>query len=911
MQSLTLKIKGLYTHASELSSVPDGALSVADNIVIDRESVASPRRGFDQQTYGFSDAAYRANKVFFYQDKILAHYYTNLMAWYDTGAGWTNFSGTYAVPATNTPVRAAQANKNMYFTTGAGVKKLDAYNGTPVSAGAYKALDITASISASSSTWLTTAYTTCYRLLWGYRDANNNLILGAPSQREQITNNSGVTKAIDVRVTIPSGVTTSWFYQLYRAAAVTGADPSDEMGLVYEGNPTSGEISAGYLTITDITPDVLRGATLYTSSSQEGLAAQNERPPMCKDIAVYKNHMFFANTTSKHRYYLTLLAAGGTSGLVVDNTVTLGGIAYTAKLVETAASAQFRVYLSGSFTFVAADVDTGADTITEANHGMQDGDVVTLTNSGGALPTGLSLATTYYVVSAATNTFKLSLNKGGTAVDITGTGSGTQTVTYGNSASQNIRDTALSLVRVINQYSSSTVYAYYLSGPDDLPGKILLEERSLGGASFAAISSNTTCWNPSLPTSGTAESSTNDRYKNAIYYSKASQPESSPLTNFFFAGSADKEILRILPLRDSLFILKEDGIYKLSGSDSSSFRVDQFDATTRLIGPETAVVLNNQIMALTDQGVVAISDSGVQVKSRPIEYTLLSLQGVSLDNLKNYSFAVAYESERKYLLFVPELSGDTTATQCYVYNTFTDSWVRWTIENTCGGVNPYDDKLYLGDADSNYVLSERKTYTYTDHVDYGFSSTISVVSTTSLTMTGTDNIDVGDIIYQSSTVFATVTAVNSTTNVVTVSVDAGFTAAAATVYKAISSAVAWVPFTLGNPGMQKQFREATILFKQDFTGDASLVFTSDVSVDEEIEELTGTELGLWGLFGWGEVPWGGVLIRRPIRLYVPLNKQRCSQLTVEFRHATGYGDYQLNGISLIANQMGERVGNRS
>jgi hypothetical protein len=747
--------------------------------------------------------------------------------------------------------------------------------------------------------------------LWGYRDANDNLILGAPSQREQITNYSGATKALDVRVTIPSGVTTSWFYQLYRAAAVTGSDPSDEMGLVYEGNPTAGEITAGYLTITDITPDALRGATLYTSSSQEGLAAQNERPPMCKDIAVYKNSTFYANTTSKHRYYLTLLAAGGSNGLVVDNTVTLGGIAYTAKLVENSATPNFRVYLSGSFTFADADVSTGNDTITENSHGMQDGDVVTLTTTG-TLPAGLALSTTYYVVSAAANTFKLSLTRAGSAVDITSAaGGGTHTVTYGNSASQNIRDTALSLVRVINQHTSSTVYAYYLSGPDDLPGKILLEERSLGGSSFAAISSNATCWNPALPSSGTTESSTNDRYKNAIYFSKASQPEAVPLTNFFFAGSADKEILRILPLRDSLFILKEDGIYKLSGSDTASFRVDQFDATTKLIGPETAVVLNNQIMALTDQGVVAISDSGVQVKSRPIEYTLLSLQGVSLSNLKNLSFAIAYESERKYLLFIPELADDTTATQCYVYNTFTDSWVKWTIENTCGGVNPADDKLYLGDADSKYVLQERKTYSYTDHVDFGFTSTISAVSTTSLTMSGSDAIAVGDIIYQSATIFATVTAVNSGTGAVTVDNDASFTVASATVYKAITSAVAWVPFTLGNPGMQKQFREATVLFKKDFTGSAELVFTSDISVDEETEDLTGTEVGLWGLFGWGEVPWGGVSVRRPIRVYVPLNKQRCAQLTVEFRHSTGYGDYQLNGISLIANQMSERVGNRS
>ena len=46
-QELKLKIRGLYTHPNDLSEVPDGALAIADNIVIDEESVAASRRGFD------------------------------------------------------------------------------------------------------------------------------------------------------------------------------------------------------------------------------------------------------------------------------------------------------------------------------------------------------------------------------------------------------------------------------------------------------------------------------------------------------------------------------------------------------------------------------------------------------------------------------------------------------------------------------------------------------------------------------------------------------------------------------------------------------------------------------------------------------------------------------------------------
>lgn len=233
MQSLDLKISGLYTFGSELSEAPPGALAVADNIVINRPSVAEPRRGFDRMPGAFSDATYRANKVLFYQDKVLCHYDTNLLA-YNTGSAWSNLSGTYAAPNSSNPVRAAEANQNFYFTTAAGVYKLDSYSATPKLAGAYKGLDLTASLTGASG-FLTVSWRVAYRVVWGYYDANNNLILGAPSQRESIKNTAAGTRNTSIRATIPSGVTTSWIYQLYRSEMVDNTtattEPTDEMRL--------------------------------------------------------------------------------------------------------------------------------------------------------------------------------------------------------------------------------------------------------------------------------------------------------------------------------------------------------------------------------------------------------------------------------------------------------------------------------------------------------------------------------------------------------------------------------------------------------------------------------------------------------------------------------------------------------
>lgn len=822
-QTLNLKVKGLFTSFNELSEAPEGALLEADNIDIIQDSVAQPRRGFDRESGGYSTSTHRTSTLTEFQDKKIAHHgplgAPTTLSYYDAGA-WTSL-GSFSV-GTSRRMRFIGANQSLYFTTTAGVKKLDAYNGTPTSAGAYKALDIEAAASASTSTWLADGDTTAYRAVWGYRDVNGNLILGAPSQRSEYSNSSGAPLAIDLTVTIPAGVTTSWFVQIYRAAAVTGATPNDEMGLVYEASPTSGEISAKTMTITDIVPDSLRGATLYTAASQEGLAQQNEQPPACEDMTLFRDSMFFLNTSSKHRFYLTLISVGSPNGIVADDTVTVGGITYTAKASENVASAQFAVVTTGS-------------------------------------------------------------------------------------AASNITDTALSLVKVINQHSSSTVYAYYLSGPEDLPGKILLEERSIGGSAFAVSSSRATCWNPSdIPASGSTKTSSNDRFVNGVYFTKPGQ-EATPLVNFLPVGSKNDEILRGVSLREGLYVFKESGeVWKISGY-YPNFQVDKIEDSVKLLSRESCQVLNNQIFCLSDQGVVIITDS-TKVISRPIEQDLLSLVNQNYSLVQSIAFGLAYESDRKYYLFLPSSSSDTYPTQAYVYNVFTNSWVRHTLSATCGFVD-LDNNFYLGDGLSNYLLKERKTYSFLDHADYGFTTTITSIDELSVTVnSGIDNINVGDILYQDTDTFSLVTEVDQINQVITIETDPGLAASSVTVLRAIPTSVKWVPVTVANPGVQKQLHTVTTLFKQDFSGVAELSFSSDLSPSEETVSLRGRGLGLWGMFPWGEEAWGGGAFRRPIRQWIPRSKQRCSQLTVSFNQTWGYASWQLVGISLFGELGTEKVG---
>lgn len=76
---------------------------------------------------------------------------------------------------------------------------------------------------------------------------------------------------------------------------------------------------------------------------------------------------------------------------------------------------------------VITAVTAGTDTMTAATHGLSEDMEVQFKAQNGSLPTGLSANTVYYVISAGltANDFRVSATLGGSAVDITDTGSGT------------------------------------------------------------------------------------------------------------------------------------------------------------------------------------------------------------------------------------------------------------------------------------------------------------------------------------------------------------------------------------------------------------------------------------------------------------------------------------------------------
>lgn len=72
------------------------------------------------------------------------------------------------------------------------------------------------------------------------------------------------------------------------------------------------------------------------------------------------------------------------------------------------------------------NVDTSTETITSLSHGFSNGDIVTYYSNGGTAIGGLTNGNEYYIVNAATDTFKVSLTSGGSAINLSSTGNSAQ-----------------------------------------------------------------------------------------------------------------------------------------------------------------------------------------------------------------------------------------------------------------------------------------------------------------------------------------------------------------------------------------------------------------------------------------------------------------------------------------------------
>jgi hypothetical protein len=742
-----------------------------------------------------------------------------------------------------------------------------------------------------------------YRVVFNCPDANNTEKPGAASPRIIVDNASGVTgwvgteaKNVVVRAFVPSGVTTSFSIRLYRSGQVdTSIEPSDDLQLVYEALVKSNEIAQGWVDITDVTPDALRGAFGYFAPSQEGIARNNERPPIAKDIAEFGGSMHYANTTSPHRMTINILAVGGTGGIQDGDALLIAGdgfsLTYTAKTTPTSA-AHFKLETGGT---VSANIRNTALNLCAAINRFSDisafyvsgqdeapGRILLEARDLGEASFGTQLSgTTHPVNRGAWSPFMsvvgraFTLSRTGTTVTATDFLAATLDFVVGDSVTQKFGEPNFPAgVKVITSVSGTT-FTYTEAGA-----------ATVGGTAYE--------FNVTNYISSTAQAT-----PNRIYHSKTNLHEAVPLLSFNDLGSKGADLLRIIALRDSMFAFKEDGLFRGTGGNGS-FQWALFDPTIVLVAPDSAVTLGNMIYALTTQGVVAISDTGSEIVSRPIEKTLVELMATDLAKVQQVTFGVGYETERTYELRTISAASETTATQAFIYNTVTGTWTRDTITTKCGVIHPADNKRYLGGA--TQVLKERKAYTYADYSDVDLSVTIAGGNEdgfATVPLSSTTGVAAGDILSNNSQ-YARITAVNGL-NVSIAAEDraaaALMTFAAATVYKAIATAIQWAPATGKNPGTSKLWQETNLLMGNAHFASATESHATELIPTFEATSIDGTAaVGQWTT---AAATWGGTEKPFNLRLIVPQEMRRSSRLSLKWAVSNAWAAWNISGISIL------------
>lgn len=905
------EVTGKKTHGNPVSQ-PKGSVRVCENWETTRDNVYRIPRGRDQ----YSDDKVLPNSTvsspFQYGNRFFAHYANDTIFYDSDGAGLmlqvldSTGAVTFVAPDTDYSMEGLENNNSLYITTSKGIQKLDTLGGTLTQAGCPKGLSSDLRfVTPGAGEWLADTYYVAYRHIWSIKDANNNKVVGAPSERQEIQNTTGVDVAVEHRIYIPDGISTDHMLELYRTTAGAVSQPENEQ-LIYQIQPTAGNISAGFITVVDITPEAFRGAKLYTNTTQEGIDQSNEVPPLARTMTTYKGYQIYGNINNLHRLYTSLismtnLAAGTSTITVTDGTTpfTMGCYVENAGNIITGCANNgvglIRVTIGAGHTLVSGDY-------------VRIYDVTGTVEANGVWEINVINATTFDLVGS---TFTNAWIAGGTADRYEDIGSTPRFIIYsGGTTAQNIDATSRSIVRCLNLCSPNTyLYGYIVSNVEDPPGKMMFTNRTLRDVSFSMICNNAATgasFSPIMPTSGTEYKSTNDRLQNAYMWSKANEPEAVPLVNIDYVGSKNDPILKVIGLRDSVVIIKEkEGIFQLTG-EGAPFSVDELDGTVKCLQRDSIAKGQNSIFMMSNLGYVRISSSGVEVIGRDNEY--LDLKPILNANYNKSGKGWFYEDEKVYKTATMTDENSTGKDIVKVYNVFNRSWrdevhgVYTNDGHVAGGI-VINSREYTYNVTGKSIYAERKSFTVNDLATPDIDVVITGidVNTNIVTLSTNITVPVQSILAQTSG-GATynkviIEAVNNDNHIQLNNVN-NLANGNSVVIPGIEAVLEYNPVHCGSPFVEKFLRQLFLQFDADETNIQNIFLEIRTDKDENPLQIAMTDLptNFWGL-SWAGI-FGTYNVVDKFLTWATKEHSRCTMLYIKVRHTAARTQCALSGFAV-------------
>jgi len=920
-----IPVRGLWTSPNDFES-PEGSTEVFTNMTSDTPDVWEPRRGFSLLQATGPTITGPIGSMEFFRGSLIVHHNTNQISRW-TGSAWSTYSGTYAAPSSSRSGRVhfAKAAQSLFVTTSTGVYELDTPTGTWRLTGCPPALDGSATLrrTVNETGFATANGQWAYRDEWGIKNANGRLQIGPPSGRtlvqspasvvattgniaklnasstvtvtntthgyvtgeyvdvtlggaetyfaagtfqvtrvsatsftysDAVNNGSGVTQNPAASITygftagrgvtrviaIPSGITTDNFVQVYRSSksASATAEPSDQLGQVYERSPTNLEITAGSMTITDIVPDDFRGALMDVSG--ETVLAAKYRPPASSDMAAYHDVTFYAATRTIQALEFQFVSLAVTPIVInfFDSPTAIDSGSFGSTLssdsAESVGTRKFKVYTDGS---VSQNIANTARSFVR----VVNGQVSSVWPLYAAYISGDQEAPGKVVVYARTLTVTqfaaaYTDGNGAASADIV------PTFPYEISPSTLAR-------------SGSTVTAVFANAHGLASGQIVRLDGSSNTSHFPNGNKTITVVDPLTITytesGSTVAAEANDGLffssppeemgsgnidrTDRIVYSLPDRPSAVPLPNEIFCDgipvnttTACPTIERVLATRDRLYIPSDSALVQVTG-----FYPDFLPYTIQMPfksrAPESWVSTGTpgRVYGLTDVGFVEVLNNA-EVISTPIQDQIqavdVTLAAAGHSNyVPLYGFGIAYPQDYKVLLFLPTSGSNTWADTAWVWHTRTGDWAKWDFsaqKPTAGVLDPDAERLYIGTT-TGAVLVERKARTLADYYDVRPASIAYAASGafggTTITGTTTAGMTVGEKVTDlSSGTETTIVSIDSGTQITVASVT-GFSGGGGNLYVSggvIPSTVQWTRwYGKDGPNVDKEVDSGLILFQ--------------------------------------------------------------------------------------------------
>jgi hypothetical protein len=714
-------------------------LVVANNVTIRYPDVLEPRRGQEADAFGATVGA-EIKQVSFFDDEVVAHTATNKVR--VSGAA-SALTGDYIAADPDYRLKTAIAASTFYMATDKGVMALEESTSTvPRLSGIAEPLAPTAAVVEDPTSpaptipgFLDPGKAVAYRVLFGYVDANKAVHLGPPSVRTTVKNTSAGQASVTVVVPLLTAPTDAagaiiegTFVRIYRSVmAATEGATSDELYLVNEtviDRNVYGIDDVLVLADTARQEFAVQSAPLYTNATQGGLP--NDPPPFARDLATWSEREWYANTEQPFSLTAQLIGVEGggnpsipATGLRVGDTITIAGVTFTASLTNDFATQQFLLWTAGP---------DAATNISKTLYWLA------LTVNQWAIDNPTTFKIRAYlepvVFSDQLLNFKIRFQR--PSVDSTvntlfGVDYSVQQFS-GVVVGPKLLGVQQVTTLVANQWKVDDFVQFRSTNPTlpRITAKVTIVVSPTvvrvmpvsvdvpAGYTRAYRLYGESVWTPDLSAGVAAD---NERRQNGLYYSLPDEPEAVSAANYLTVGTSGKAIRRIIPQRDRLLVFKDEGTYAVYGD--FPYQVSLVDDTMAILAPDSAVAIGSTVIALMEDGIMAVSDGGIQMISKVIDSTLKPYGAAPYRPTTRTAFGVAYESEKVFALFMPSLGITGYGAQAYVYGLESGAWTTWSFPQprTCGRVDPFTDTAYYGTVYEPFLVKDRNTSSIEDYID--------------------------------------------------------------------------------------------------------------------------------------------------------------------------------------------------